>query len=168
MITKSLIRDGVVYELAASKRGELLDVGVSGKLESFSVLHDGSGMTTLAAGSRSIRGLVAVVDGSIHVVHEGRHYVFAPKSSKARGASGAKSASNVIESPMTGTVIDVRCKVGETVEAGQTLIIVSAMKMEHKLQAPRRAVVKSVAVKANDLVDIGQTLIELTPEAVTA
>lgn len=47
---------------------------------------------------------------------------------------------------MPGTVIDIRVKEGDTVEKGQPLAVLSAMKMEMIVQAPKAGVVKKLQI----------------------
>lgn len=47
---------------------------------------------------------------------------------------------------MPGTVIDIRVKVGDTVEKGAALVVLSAMKMEMVVQAPRAGKIKSLDI----------------------
>jgi biotin carboxyl carrier protein len=65
---------------------------------------------------------------------------------------------------MSGTVLDVHCKSGDTVAADQTLVVLSAMKMEHKLSAGVAGVVRKVAASSGATVDQGELLIEVEPE----
>ncbi|XP_039293902.1 pyruvate carboxylase 1 isoform X1 [Nilaparvata lugens] len=55
-----------------------------------------------------------------------------------------KSAKGQVGSPMRGTVIEVKVKVGDTVEKGAALVVLSAMKMEMVVQAPIAGKVKSI------------------------
>jgi pyruvate carboxylase len=50
---------------------------------------------------------------------------------------------------MPGSVIDIRVAVGDKVEKGAALVVLSAMKMEMVVQAPVAGVVKSLDIKAN-------------------
>jgi 3-methylcrotonyl-CoA carboxylase alpha subunit len=80
-----------------------------------------------------------------------------------RAAQGGKASAGQrhITAPMAGTVIQVRVAEGDTVAARQTLVILTAMKMEHNLIAPGPAKVRRVTVKEGDVVTGGATLIEL-------
>jgi acetyl-CoA/propionyl-CoA carboxylase biotin carboxyl carrier protein len=73
-----------------------------------------------------------------------------------RGATGG-AASPQVRSPMPGTVIAVSVVSGDCVAAGDTLLTVEAMKMEHKLTAELAGVV-SITVKPGDLVKLDQVV----------
>lgn len=65
----------------------------------------------------------------------------------------------IVKAPMPGLVIDVRVKVGDVVEAGQSLLTLSAMKMENDLRAFEGGTVKTVNVQKGDKVEQGQALL---------
>jgi acetyl-CoA carboxylase biotin carboxyl carrier protein len=62
---------------------------------------------------------------------------------------------------MPGRITKVTAKVGDKVEAGQTVIMMEAMKMEYTLKAEVEGVVKAVNVQESDQVNLGQILVEL-------
>jgi pyruvate carboxylase subunit B len=62
---------------------------------------------------------------------------------------------------MPGTIVDVRVKVGDHVEAGGGILVIEAMKMENEIQAPKSGVVISVHVKKGDSVVPDETLVEI-------
>lgn len=47
---------------------------------------------------------------------------------------------------MPGSVIDIRVKVGDTIEKGAALVVLSAMKMEMVVQAPRAGKIKTIEI----------------------
>jgi len=69
---------------------------------------------------------------------------------------------SMVRSPMQGTVIKVMVKAGETVNKGDTLMILESMKMENKVSATAKAIVKSVHAKAGEVVADNAPLILLT------
>jgi propionyl-CoA carboxylase alpha chain len=72
---------------------------------------------------------------------------------------GADVTGGGLHAPMPGAVLDVRCKVGDQVEAGQVLVVLEAMKMEHHVRALVAGVVSDIRVGAGDQVDNGATLL---------
>lgn len=60
-----------------------------------------------------------------------------------------KGDNNQLGAPMPGEVIDIRVKIGDTVEKGAPLVVLSAMKMEMVVQAPRAGKIKSLDISLN-------------------
>jgi propionyl-CoA carboxylase alpha chain len=72
---------------------------------------------------------------------------------------GSVVAEGSLNAPMPGRVLDVRVGVGDTVTAGQILVILEAMKMEHRITAPAGGVVTALLVAAGDQVELGANLL---------
>ncbi|PDT83077.1 acetyl/propionyl-CoA carboxylase subunit alpha [Sinorhizobium sp. BJ1] len=68
--------------------------------------------------------------------------------------------SKMLLCPMPGVVTSISVKAGETVEAGQSLAVVEAMKMENILRAERRAKVKRVAIDAGASLAVDELIME--------
>ena len=66
---------------------------------------------------------------------------------------------NTIQSPLPGIILDIRCKEGDTVKKGQTLMILEAMKMENNILASADGKVSQVLVHKGDSVLEGANLI---------
>ena len=81
----------------------------------------------------------------------------------AEGGSGRKRASEPghVTTTMPGNVVDVLVKEGDTVEAGQAVLIAEAMKMETEVHANVAGTVKAVYVSKGDRVTPGEILIEI-------
>ena len=76
---------------------------------------------------------------------------------------GAEMEQRTLHAPMPGLVVRVEVEVGQTVRAGQGVVVVEAMKMENELKAPADGVVAEVAVSAGQTVEKGALLITLAP-----
>ncbi|GAA5938641.1 acetyl/propionyl/methylcrotonyl-CoA carboxylase subunit alpha [Sporobolomyces koalae] len=83
---------------------------------------------------------------------------------QARGGAGAQGGAGA-RAPMPSKIVEVKVKVGDRVEAGQQLVVVEAMKMEHVLKASKAGVVSKVSATEGDLVKEGQLLVEFEAEA---
>jgi len=75
---------------------------------------------------------------------------------------GSAASSNDVRSPMPGTVVSVRVTSGDDVRAGDALVVVSAMKMEHVLVAPRDGSV-DILVREGDSVVVDEVVARLIP-----
>jgi biotin carboxyl carrier protein len=80
---------------------------------------------------------------------------------RSRNQGQAQDTGNLIRVPMPGKVMELLVEEGDRVIAGQTLVIVSAMKMESEYKAGRDGQVKKVLVKPGDTVDSDQVMIIL-------
>jgi biotin carboxyl carrier protein len=76
-------------------------------------------------------------------------------------ARGGASAPVTIRSPIPGRVVKVLVKVDDRVTAGQTMVVLEAMKMENDLRAPRAGRVASVSCTEGATVEAGQDLVVL-------
>ena len=74
--------------------------------------------------------------------------------------SSAKNKVNNIKAPMPGLIWDIKVQVGDTVKAGDIVLVLVAMKMENALKSSGEGKVKSIKVKKGDSVDKNQVLIE--------
>lgn len=64
-------------------------------------------------------------------------------------------------SPVAGVVVRIPAQLGQAVQAGDTLVVLEAMKMETNITAPSAGTVKAVLVKIGQAVQGGQALFEL-------
>ncbi|WP_407294321.1 sodium-extruding oxaloacetate decarboxylase subunit alpha [Stutzerimonas zhaodongensis] len=91
--------------------------------------------------------------------------VFEPLNNFVSGSGGGQrkqaSGPGDVSTSMPGNVVDVLVKEGDTVRAGQAVLISEAMKMETEIQAPIAGKVKAVHVAKGDRVTPGDLLIEI-------
>jgi biotin carboxyl carrier protein len=85
----------------------------------------------------------------------------APAVPKPAAAPAAKAGAGSVTAPMPGLIVDVTCKVGDKVKAGQPVVILEAMKMQNPLAAPVDGEVKTIHVKSGDSVAVGQVLVDI-------
>ena len=77
--------------------------------------------------------------------------------SKPAAAGGA----NDVKAPLPGVILDIKVNVGDTVNAGDTVIVLEAMKMENNIHADKGGVVKAISVNKGDSVLEGAALITI-------
>ncbi len=81
----------------------------------------------------------------------------APRSSSGSGAAAVGSGN--VEVPMQGTIVKVLVELGQTVEVGQAVVVLEAMKMENQIAADKAGTVKEIKVKAGDTVGAGDVVV---------
>lgn len=85
-----------------------------------------------------------------------------PRSFRSRRRTGASEHGvKKIVAPMPGKVVRILAKVGDQVEAGQSVIVIEAMKMQNELKAPKNGVVKKISAVEGAAVEAGQSLAEV-------
>lgn len=84
----------------------------------------------------------------------------APAAKKAKPAAAAAGAQgNVkIEAPMSGTIVDIKAKVGDTVKNGTVIAVLEAMKMENDIVASGDGTIASINVAKGQAVETGTVI----------
>jgi biotin carboxyl carrier protein len=85
----------------------------------------------------------------------------APAAPVAAKPAAAPAGANVVTAPLNGKITQVLVKAGGQVAAGDTVVMLEAMKMENSITAEAAGTVKAVLVNVGDQVDGGQALVEL-------
>ena len=105
------------------------------------------------------RAVVIASSTQIEVRIAGRTHALALTAPRA--ATVATASDGRLTSPMPGRVLALTAKPGARVEAGERLLVLEAMKMEHRITAPAAATVRVVHVAEGDQVAEGAALMEL-------
>ena len=126
-------------------------VALNGKPQCFTPDFSGKANTPWWLETRE--GVLMIVDGDDQIVTLPRH----------EGSGQASAADGTILAPMPGKVIAVDVAEGEAVTAGQRLIVLEAMKMEHALAAPFDGVVEGLAVRPGAQVEVEAVLAHVVP-----
>ncbi len=81
-----------------------------------------------------------------------------PRRSASGGGAAAGGGSGAVEVPMQGTIVKVLVEVGQEVEAGQTICVLEAMKMENNISSDKAGTVKEIKVAPGDSVGSGDVV----------
>jgi 3-methylcrotonyl-CoA carboxylase alpha subunit len=103
-------------------------------------------------------------DSQVVLFEGGQAYAF---DRRARGGGAGSVGNGSLLAPMPGKVTSVDVAAGETVEKGQRLLTLEAMKMEHAMLAPFNGVVAEVNVTAGAQVQVEALLVRVEPEQTT-
>ena len=120
-----------------------------------SVLTDGRIMVQLDGRARIAHSAKV---GDVWWVHIDGH-IFCIEKTEAGSADGDSDGG--MTAPMPGKILEVKVADGQTVEAGELLLVMEAMKMEHRIVAPTDGVVTKVNFSIGDQVQQGDVLVEM-------
>ncbi len=84
-----------------------------------------------------------------------------PKRSAGK-KSGAAASGDSLTAPMQGTIVKVAVADGDTVEAGQTVVVLEAMKMEQPLTAHKAGTISKLAAEVGAVVTSGSVICDIT------
>lgn len=121
-------------------------------------LADGRRLLELNDRRRIVCSVSECADG-FWVTANGRT-AFVPRA-EARKRAAQHSAG--LEAPMPGKVLEICVTPGDTVESGDVLLVIEAMKMEQPIRAPYAGVVKAVSTEEGQRVNPGTPLVVLEP-----
>jgi 3-methylcrotonyl-CoA carboxylase alpha subunit len=119
----------------------------------------------LKRGAHQKRLVVHLQDTSIQVDLSGHTYLLQkrqpPTVTGSAHSSGTTLMQKALTAPMAGTIVKVQVRDGDTVEAHQVLLILSAMKMEHSITAPYEGKVQRVLYSEGAVVQGGAVVVEM-------
>ncbi|TKV56413.1 biotin/lipoyl-binding protein [Nakamurella flava] len=103
-------------------------------------------------------------DGTLWVGRDGHTWAVRLRDPAAPDTGGEETVGGPVRSPMPGTVTVVAVTEGQTVHAGQTLVVIEAMKMEHVLSATTDGVVSGLRARVGGTVGRDEVLLSVGPD----
>jgi biotin carboxyl carrier protein len=158
----------VVIEIRTNDSGVVeYTVGERSGQAQFTVAS-GGGAVLLAREARQLALRVAFESDQVSVVgrDSSMNCALYPESrflvSKMQGGLGP--GAGTINASMPGRVVKILIKEGDSVEQGQGLLILEAMKMENEIKAPRSGVISSLKISEGESVESGVIMVEIADE----
>lgn len=99
-----------------------------------------------------------ITDGSAPVITAPAPAPSVPAKPAPAPSAPAKGEGESVSAPMSGTILDVKANVGDTVSKGQVIMVLEAMKMENDIVSPCDGKITSILVKKGDTVSPSDTL----------
>jgi 3-methylcrotonyl-CoA carboxylase alpha subunit len=137
----SLTQQGVITPAIASLQGDELQANLNG---------------------HQVKVRVSQYQDTVSVFIKHRRYDFIYQT-QVQIMVDDSAAAGSLTAPMNGTIVAVMVEKGALVSAGQTLLVMEAMKMEYSIKAPKDGVVNQLFYAAGDLVKDGAQLLDFTP-----
>jgi biotin carboxyl carrier protein len=153
------------YRIELQRAGTGWQCKVDGRELPLDVTSAQSGVFSLLLNGKSyeVKQETAGAETNIVVGHERFNVSLRdPRSFRSRrAAGGAEQGVKKITAPMPGKIVRVLAPEGSAVQAGQSVIVIEAMKMQNELKAPKNGVVKKINVAEGAAVEAGQALAEV-------
>jgi biotin carboxyl carrier protein len=156
--------EGEVRSICLLPRGDGRWSTPQGSVE-IALANHAPGSATIMSSSGERRVLMNFDGPRLHVVEDGKSYLFAladPPSASSEPALVGASATEV-RSPLPGVVARRFVDTGATVTASQPLLAIEAMKMEHLIVAPSAGVIRRLPFAVGDAVSDGAILATMEP-----
>ena len=131
----------------------------------YRVLDRGNGSLSIFDDGRSMQAWIAVTGDTRWVFVDGRVYTLVEPSTQPSARRRGPGHDGLLAAPMPATVRRVLVAAGDVVGAGDTLMILEAMKMELPVRASAAGTVRSVLCARGELVQPGVTLIDVEASA---
>lgn len=165
---EAIIGDRIAKMKLIEKNGNILKIAVDDNIYELDMVTTGNGVYSILSDGKSYDIDVVQGQSNKHFIvnsdmNEYKVEIVDAESRYMKAMNKAKGfdEGNTIYCPMPGKIVKILVNVGDTVEAGQTLVIVSAMKMESEFKASKTGIIKEIAVKEEETVNGGQKMIVL-------
>jgi biotin carboxyl carrier protein len=121
------------------------------------------GHLKIKVGDRVIKSVVTEGEKEKFVFIDGSVFKVKPVELTGRTKKRKKEAGESdLDSPISGKIVQVKVKKGDTVKKGDVLIVIEAMKMEYLIRSPFNGNVAKIHFKENDQIEIGQKTVDIT------
>jgi 3-methylcrotonyl-CoA carboxylase alpha subunit len=153
-----LFADGGEHVVSGFRQRQgLFELSIGDKVLSATASYSENSLRAEIDGHRISASVFPHKDGYYLVDLQASFYFSQPQSIDYDGAGVSVGS---FAAPMNGTIVDIVKAAGEAVEAGDSIVIMEAMKMEHVIRAHTKGMVKEVFFAVGDLVSGGDPLIE--------
>lgn len=125
----------------------------------FHILHQNKSYSAeLVQLDKATKTLKLKINGTIHTVEVKDRYDLLLEKMGINGSGSGKL--NSVKAPMPGLIVKINVNTGDSVKAGDALLVLEAMKMENVIKAAGDATVSQLKVTKGNSVEKGQVLIE--------
>lgn len=143
-------------------------ISINGQKCEVEFKHNHSGLTFIhLSGTKYIVEIVSNDQNNYELLINGNSYIFSLETPfsleklKKKIEEEKHSTTYLIKAPMPGTILEVNVKEKQSVSAGETTLILEAMKMENAITAEHTGTVAKVFVKKGDIISKNDPLIKI-------
>ncbi len=151
-----------VYNISVERRDNDFFVTYDNNEYTVSVEEIKPGQLKIKLGNRIIKCVISEGEDNKFVFIDGD--IFKVKRIELTGRKKTKKKQGDLNSPISGTIVDVKVKEGSKIKKDDVIMIIEAMKMEYLIRAPYNGTIKKVLFKSKDQIEIGQLTAEIERE----
>jgi len=151
--------DAHIYPVTVEYRMDRFYISYDNNEYTVSAVELSPGALKLMLGDRVIKCVISERQDSKYVFIDGE--VFQVSRIELSGKKKAEKKEGDLNSPISGTIVSIKVKPGDSVVKGDVLMVIEAMKMEYLIRAPMTGTVEKVHFKEKDQIEIGQLTAEL-------
>jgi biotin carboxyl carrier protein len=119
------------------------------------------GQLKIKIGDRVVKSIITEGEKEKYVFVDGAVFKVRPVELTGLKKQKKKDKGD-LSSPISGKVVSVKVKKGDSVKKGDVLMVIEAMKMEYLIRAPFAGLIKKINFKENEQIEIGQLTLELS------
>lgn len=154
-------------EFEIIENGDLLTISDGKKTHNIDLKLLGNNLYSLIIDNQSYTIEATKSKGEVRIVFDQNEYTVPVMSNREKieseilGTSASAEGKGEIRSPMPGLILKIEVEKGDSIQSGQPLIIMEAMKMENEIRAQFDGDVQEILVKENQKVEKGDILIRI-------
>jgi len=148
-----------VYNISVERRDDHFFITYDNNEYTVTAEEIKKGHLKIKLGDRLIKGVVSEGEEDKYVFLDGN--IFKVKRIELTGRKKTKKKEGDLNSPISGTIVDVKVKEGSQVKKDDVIMVIEAMKMEYLIRSPYAGTVKTIHFKKKDQIEIGQLTAEI-------
>ena len=153
---------GNIYRVEIERDGENYYITCEDNMYTVSAVEIDKGFLKIALADREIKCVVSETDENKYVFIDGEVFEVIPieLTGRKKGKDGVGEEKD-LRSPISGKIVKIEVTKDDTVEQGDVVMVIEAMKMEYIIKAPWSGVVEGVNYKEGDLIEIGEPTVDI-------
>lgn len=154
-------RPGKARQVEFTRAGERIECLIDGRSVDADVAEISRGIYSILIGGRSFEVHVEAHGQALRITAGACEFlasVIDPRRYRKGGGSVLAEGRQQVAAPMPGKVIRLLVKAGETVKAGQGIVVVEAMKMQNEVKSPKAGTIEKLLVAEGQPVNAGDAL----------
>jgi biotin carboxyl carrier protein len=148
-------------QIELTRSGERYECRIDGRLIEADIVEISKGIYSILIGGRSLEVHVEAHGQILQITSSGREFIASvndPRRYRKGGGAILAEGRQQVTAPMPGKVIRVLVKAGDTVAAGQGIVVVEAMKMQNEVKSPKAGTIEKLVVIEGQPVNAGDAL----------